>query len=308
MYTIKRAAELTGVPAATLRAWERRYDVVEPRRTDAGYRIYDEESLDRIRDMAALLADGWSASNAAAEVGRRRLATGTTTPVTPPSPAAPPPAGVDPPVESPADGAAATARLVEAAAALDPAGVARVLDERFALTSFEHVVDGWLMPALEEVGRAWADGRISVAGEHLVAHAVLRRLAGAYDAAASRPGGPTVIIGLPAGVHHELGIFAFAVALRRLGANTVYLGTDLPSPAWSAALDVHGARCAALSAPGPDDVPAARELVKTLRSSHGTVAVFVGGSRQDDVHAPGVTRLGHAIAPAAAEVAAALTR
>ena len=306
MYTIKRAAELTGVPAATLRAWERRYELVEPRRTDAGYRIYDEESLDRIRDMAALLADGWSASNAAAEVSRRRLSAGPGTVTTPPSPAGPPPSGVDAPPESPADGASATARLVAAAAALDPAGVARVLDERFALTSFEHVVDDWLMPALEEVGRAWADGRISVAGEHLVAHAVLRRLAGAYDAAASLSRGPTVIIGLPAGVHHELGIFAFAVALRRLGANTVHLGADLPSPAWSAALGVHGARCAVLSAPGPDDVPAAQELVDTLRSSHDTLPVFVGGGRQDDIDGPGVTRLGHAIASAAAEVAAFL--
>lgn len=306
MYTIKRAAELTGVPAATLRAWERRYGLVDPQRTEAGYRIYDESSLDRIRDMAALLADGWSASNAAAEVGRRRPAPGTTTPTAPPSPAAPTPPGADAPVESPTDGADATTRLVEAAAALDPAGVARVLDERFALTSFEHVVDDWLMPALEEVGAAWADGRISVAGEHLVAHAVLRRLAGAYEAAASLPRGPTVIIGLPAGVHHELGIFAFAVALRRLGVNTVHLGPDLPSPAWGAALDVHGAQCAVLSAPGPDDVPAARELVETLRSSHDTVSVFVGGSRQDDVDGPGVTRLGHAIAPAAAEVAAFL--
>lgn len=163
MYTIKRAAELTGVPAATLRAWERRYAVVEPARTDAGYRLYDEDSLGRIRDMAVLLADGWSASTAAAEVSRRRDVAETVAP--PPSP----------------DGGPAVTRLIEAAAAMDPAGVARVLDERFALTSFESVVDDWLMPALEEVGLAWADRRISVAGEHLVAHAVLRRLAAAYD-------------------------------------------------------------------------------------------------------------------------------
>lgn len=303
MYTIKRAAELTGVPAATLRAWERRYDIVEPRRTDAGYRIYDEESLDRIREMAALLDDGWSASNAAAEVARRRLSAGSATPSTPPSPLS----GADAPSLSPAEGAAATARLIEAATSLDPEAVARVLDERFSRTSFELVVDDWLMPALDEVGRAWSEGRISVAGEHLVSHAVLRRLAAAYDAAGSRPGSPSVIIGLPAGVHHELGVFAFAVALRRLGVNTVHLGPDLPSPAWSTALEAHAARHAVLSVPRPEDVPATRELIETLRSSHDDVSVFVGGGRQDDLDVPGVIRLGHAIAPAAAQVAASLT-
>lgn len=294
MYTIKRAAELTGVPTATLRAWERRYDVVEPSRTDAGYRLYDEDSLERIRDMAALVADGWSASTAAAEVHRQREVGDTTVREATPSPPPPPPGDRAP-----------TTRLVEAAAEMDPAAVAAVLDERFALTSFESVVDDWLMPALEEVGRAWADGRISVAGEHLVAHAVLRRLASAYDAAASHAVGPTVVIGLPAGVRHELGIFAFAVAARRRGLTTIYLGPDLPSSAWGATVGIHRARCAVLSVPDREDLPAARELVATLRSSHEDAALFVGGRYQDAVDE--ASRLGHAIGPAAAELAATLS-
>ena len=51
MYTIKHAAALTGVPEATLRAWERRYAVVSPHRTAAGYRLYDEDQLDVLRTM-----------------------------------------------------------------------------------------------------------------------------------------------------------------------------------------------------------------------------------------------------------------
>lgn len=297
MYTIKRAAELTGVPAATLRAWERRYDVVEPRRTDAGYRLYDDAALERLRTMAGLVADGWTASTAAAEVGRRTTS--------PPSPTPAQPAAA--PGHEHTTETESTQRLLDAAGAMDPTALADVLDERFSLGSFERVVDDWLMPALEEVGRAWADGRISVAGEHLVAHAVLRRLAAVYDAAASRTDGPTAIIGLPAGVHHELGIFAFAVALRRRGISTVYLGPDLPAPAWSAALEAHDAGCVVLSAPSEADLPAAREVVTALRSTHGLASVFVGGGRQEDVTDPGVTHLGHAIGPAAARVASALT-
>lgn len=296
MYTIKRAAELSGVPAATLRAWERRYGLVEPERTDAGYRLYDDDAVDRVRDMATLVADGWSASTAAAEVSRRRAAP--VAPATPEAAAAPEP--------TPAVGADMTRRLIDAASVMDATGVARVLDERFALGSFESVVDEWLLPTLDEVGNGWADQRISIAGEHLVAHAVLRRLAAAYEAAASRPGGPTVVVGLPGGAHHELGIFAFAVALRRRGVDVVYLGPNLPAPAWRAALESHTSRIAVLAVPQRRDLKAACDVVDALQDADSAMRIFVGGGHQDDLDAPGVIRLGHTIGTAAAEVSALL--
>lgn len=309
MYTIKRAAELTGVPAATLRAWERRYDVVEPLRTDAGYRLYDDEALTRLRTMAELVADGWTASTAAAETGRRHSDTGSRSPAPPAPPAGPPtPSPADgrhfeaPPSHlstPPSSGGDATRRLLDAAATMDATTVAAVLDERFATGSFETVVDDWLLPALVELGEAWADGRVTVAGEHLVAHTVLRRLAAAFDAAASKVGGPRVVVGLPAGAHHELGIFAFAVALRRLGVDVVYLGADLPTDAWTAALAAHTARCVVIGVPRRPDARAARTLASALAEHHG-VTVCVGGSHQDDVDA--ATPLGHAVGPAAVAV------
>lgn len=304
MYTIKRAAELTGVPAATLRAWERRYGVIEPARTESGYRLYDEDCLARIRAVASLVDDGWAPSQAAREVERTGVPKGieplisTSGRIPVPSPATPV-LPSDAPLD-PSDG------LIDAAARLDAGEVSRVLDEQFAAGSFESVIDGWLMPTLGEVGRAWSDGRISVAGEHLLAHAVLRRLSAGYEAAASRRDGPTVIVGLPAGCHHELGIFAFAVALRRAGLDVVYLGPDLPSDAWRAALDVHVARAAVLAVPRPQDAPAARAVIEAVSASHPAVTVAVGGGHQDEVAGDEVTRLGHAIGPAAASLAAAL--
>ena len=65
MYTIKRAAELTGIPVATLRAWERRYAVVRPERSSGGYRLYDDRALADLVLMQALVDQGWSAGQAA---------------------------------------------------------------------------------------------------------------------------------------------------------------------------------------------------------------------------------------------------
>src|SRR6187431_1991425 len=68
MYTIKEAALRTGLTEPVLRAWERRYGVVTPARTAGGYRVYDETALRRLRSMRRLIADGWSASSAAAAI------------------------------------------------------------------------------------------------------------------------------------------------------------------------------------------------------------------------------------------------
>src|SRR3954449_5073905 len=71
MYTIKRAAELTGISVATLRAWERRYAVVSPQRSDGGYRLYGPEDVRALAIMNSLVNEGWSAREAAAETTRR---------------------------------------------------------------------------------------------------------------------------------------------------------------------------------------------------------------------------------------------
>src|SRR5690606_11746275 len=146
--------------------------------------------------------------------------------------------------------------LLEAGHRLDSAQVADILDEAFARAGFERVVDDWLMPALVAIGEAWADGRISVAGEHLLSYAVSRRLAAAYEAAGSRPTRPVVVIGLPTGARHELGILAFAVAARRAGFATTYVGADLPADDWDAAVSARAAAAVVLAVPRAADIVA----------------------------------------------------
>src|SRR4051794_18999940 len=65
MYTISHAAALAGVSVELLRAWERRYGLVSPVRTPAGYRLYDDAAIDRLRHMRTLVDSGWSARTAA---------------------------------------------------------------------------------------------------------------------------------------------------------------------------------------------------------------------------------------------------
>jgi methylmalonyl-CoA mutase cobalamin-binding subunit len=198
--------------------------------------------------------------------------------------------------------------LVAAAAALDPSAVTKLLDEHFATGSFEQAVDGWLLPELERLGRAWAEGYVSVAGEHLAAAAVQRRLSAAFDAAAlDRGRSPLLLTGLPAGCRHELGILAFATAARRQGLAVIYLGPDLPLSDWLTAAQRHRPDAVVIAVPTPSDVAPALEIVEGFAGRRALVAI--GGRHQDAVmKAAGrlgsrsVVALGHDIARAASQL------
>src|SRR5436190_6088472 len=68
VYTVKHVARMTGIPADTLRMWERRYGVVEPSRSDGGYRLYDDNAVRRLAVMHALVSAGCSPRLAAEQV------------------------------------------------------------------------------------------------------------------------------------------------------------------------------------------------------------------------------------------------
>lgn len=294
MYTIKHAAELTGIPVATLRAWERRYGVVAPERTDGGYRLYDAPALARIRAMRDLVATGWSPRQAADEVSRG-------------GDAGPGPLMAGERVDAERVDAERTAtELVDATRDLDTARLAAILDDRFSRGSFESVVDDWLMPALRGIGDAWAAGGLSTAAEHLAAHAVLRRLAAAFEAASRGTDGPRVLVGLAPGCRHELGALAFATAARRAGLSVTYLGADLPVESWLDAVEHGRPDAVVLPVPRRRDVVAVTSVVAAVHDAYPHVQIVVGGGFQDLVQGP-AQPLGHRIGDASERLAQALS-
>jgi methanogenic corrinoid protein MtbC1 len=267
VYTIKEAALRAGIGVPLLRAWERRYGVVRPTRTPAGYRLYDDAAIDRVRAMRQLVEEGWTASQAAQHIAAGGV-----------------PARINDASDRTTFGPELASgdvdfghALVESAAALDMATIEALLDDAFASGSFERVVDDRLMPALNALGDAWARGDVSVAGEHAASYAVLRRLSAAFEAAG--PGSTAhqpVLVGLPAGSRHEIGALAFATALRRRGIGAIYLGADIPLESWLEAARRTGGRAVVIGIPTSADVSRAKAVAQALLEVEGLV-VAVGG-------------------------------
>ncbi|MGD8150002.1 MerR family transcriptional regulator [Ornithinimicrobium sp. Y1694] len=282
-YRMYQVAELTGVAPATLRAWENRYGVVATARTRQNHRLYSEADVATLTRMAELVGQGMSASRAAKQVSLPAASAAIAEPSSPPT----------------------SFDLVWAAQTFDPVFLDRVLDGAFAAGELEDVLDGWLMPALADLGKAWGEGRVDVAGEHFVSGAVNRRLSGYFEAARPKGGGPVVVVGLPPRAYHQLAVLAFAVCLRRCGVDVRYLGADVPVEGWVRTVEVLSPAAAVVAVPTAMDVKPAGEVVRELEPM---VRVIVGGGAAAAVaERHPVTQLPMSLAGAARDLATQLT-
>jgi DNA-binding transcriptional MerR regulator len=256
-FRIQVAAELSGIPAATLRAWERRYGIPVPRRTASAYRLYTNEDVELLRRMRDLVAEGVSPAEAARVV----LASSTC---------------VSEDEHVPVDGLdLAQARLLAATQRWD----AKAIDDELtrvsmlldAQTFFERVVS----PVLAEVGARWARGDLAIAQEHLLSdrlelavRATLRTM--------ERSDGPIVLLACIDAEQHVLGVLGAALKFAQNGARTVVLGAMTPPDAMGEAVRNLGPRLVGLSmAIAP---PAGQALFAGYGEACGATPWVVGGA------------------------------
>jgi MerR family transcriptional regulator, light-induced transcriptional regulator len=206
---IGQLAKRTGVSPELLRAWEQRYGLLQPTRTAGGFRLYRAADEARVQRMQRLVAGGLAAAQAA----RLVLSDGEPAP-----PTASPPATT-------LEDAAAT--LTASLDRLDEQAANSALDRLFSAYTVEMVLQDVVLPYLHRLGERWEAGEVSVAQEHFASNLLRGRLLGLAQGWGQGQG-PLAILACVPGEHHELGLLAFGVALRRRGWRITYLGTDSP--------------------------------------------------------------------------------
>ena len=203
---IGELARRTGTSPELLRAWEQRYGLLRPTRSEGGFRLYSDQDETRVLRTKGLIAEGLSASEAA----RRALG----------------PEGSEGDEDVPATEGLAT-DLREALDRFDEDGATRALDRMLAALSLETVMQQVLLPYLHVLGNRWASGEISVAQEHFASSLIRGRLLGlARGWGAGR--GPSLLLACPPGEEHDLGLIMFGIAAWRRGWRITYLGQDTP--------------------------------------------------------------------------------
>ncbi|MEN9787852.1 MAG: hypothetical protein RLZZ299_3116 [Pseudomonadota bacterium] len=269
-YRVKTVAALTGIPRATLVAWERRHGVLEPRRSSGGYRVYTDDDVQVLRRLKAMTDEGLAISEAV-----RILATR--------SPGVSRGAEPAPDEASPAAAGSTAAALYEALIRFDRAAADACLAH--TLLGFETAITDVYMPVLQRVGDAWAAGALNVAQEHFASDYCRERLLHAFHAlgAGPRDGVPVVCAGLP-GERHELALLAVAARLAMRGFRVTWLGADLPVHELVAHLAAFRPALACVSAMRPEAAGEVQALAAEVRAgAPPEVIVAVGGPAVRDV-------------------------
>jgi MerR family transcriptional regulator, light-induced transcriptional regulator len=242
----------TGVRPETVRAWERRYNLVQPARSAGGFRLYSRADEERIHAMRALLAEGVAAAEAARQARSGRGAASA-------------------PVRSPD---AEADRLRAALEAYDEEAANAVLDRALGAFSLDVFTGSVVLPAMAEIGSRWAAGHVSVAQEHFAASVVRGRLL-AISRGWGSGMGPLALLACPPGEHHDIGLIAFGLSLRSRGWRIVYLGQDTPLDTIAETVRRLAPALVVMSVATPEPLASA---IPGLADVAALVPVWVGGS------------------------------
>jgi DNA-binding transcriptional MerR regulator len=209
-YSIKDLEHLSGIKAHTIRIWEKRYQLLDPDRSDTNLRYYSDEDVRRILNVAMLVKNGYKISNVASfdnaklqvEVLRQNKNL------------LDPDKNID--------------QLLLNTVNLDTFGFEQLLNKIIQENGFTKTIQSVIFPFFERIGLLWQAGSIFVAHEHFISNLIRNRLiieAAKFDNHLSEK---TILFFLREDELHELGLLYFNFLAAENGFKCVYLGQSLP--------------------------------------------------------------------------------
>jgi DNA-binding transcriptional MerR regulator len=289
LFHIGDLARRVGVTVETLRAWERRYGLLEPRRSVGGFRLYSPQDEAIVRAMLVEIERGFPPAQAA----RLALAGART------REAAPEP-------ERAAERgrfAAARTQLIAALIAFEDRRVHVLIDRLLAEFTLDTVLDEVMLPGVREIGDGWERGKVTVAQEHFASNLIRERVLG-LDRPWDQGSGPRAILACPPDERHDIGLVSFGIVLRRGGWRITFLGADTPVQTVS---ETAAALCAELVVLASVMDGRLAAVAPALRDLAATIPVAIAGraATEDLARSTGTLLLAEAPVAAAHRVAAA---
>jgi DNA-binding transcriptional MerR regulator len=211
---IRTVSSLTGVNSVTLRAWERRYDLIKPVRTPKGHRLYTMADVALIQQVLALLANGMS-------IGQVRYVLNTDALGPGPGPTASHEPGTD-------LWGHHQRRLLQAIAVFDEGALNDLYTEVLSLYPVDIVTRRLIVPLLQELGERWIQGKGSIAEEHFFSVFLRNKLGARFHHLNRTPRGPKLLAACLPGEQHEIGLLLFALTALDRDYSIVLLGSNTP--------------------------------------------------------------------------------
>ncbi|MFZ1291125.1 MAG: MerR family transcriptional regulator [Melioribacteraceae bacterium] len=272
-YPIKVVSNLTGLSIHVIRAWEKRYNVVVPQRSETNRRLYSKEDVEKLKLLSTASAHGYSIGTIstlnyyelknllnASKLSESEFSTNR----------------MD--QKNEVENTSHLDKCISAVKELNAHGLEYELYNALKDLSQPKFIDELLTPLLEDIGDMWKSGEIRIVNEH-VSSAVIRKILNSLIDNNSIPSNaPSIIIATPKGQLHELGALMIAVIASADGWNVTYMGPDLPAEEIAAAIDRLRPKIVALSIVYPnDDFTLDREMAKLKRLLNNGTKIIAGG-------------------------------
>jgi MerR family transcriptional regulator, light-induced transcriptional regulator len=216
VYNIKAISNMVGLLPVTLRAWERRYSFLHPRRGNQGYRLYSENDLQTLRWVKTQVDSGLSISRAVDHLNDLRVK------------------GLDPTDEVQKEMAVNSVaietiskQLFDSIISFNNTAASETMRRAFAVYSVDQVLSQVVTPTLIEIGEAWHQGNLPVATEHYASQFFLQHLMSMLTTTMPPTHHQVIIASGAPGEEHQIGLLMLVVMMRWRGWDIKYLGPNI---------------------------------------------------------------------------------
>lgn len=264
-YSIKELERLSGIKAHTLRIWEKRFDLLKPKRTDTNIRYYADDDLKKILNVSLLCNSGEKISKIASLTDSEICAA----------------------VQKLEEGGFLLEKrlddFVKAMLDLDEIAFNKIFDKVVKELGFQEALTKVVFPFLKKVGILWLSDEIQPIHEHFTTNLIRNKMIAAIDGLSAIEEGKKAVLFLPEDEFHELGLIFFNFLLKQRGIKTYYLGQTTPIAEVKAMVETVNADFVLTYTL----VKSKKEIVEVLSQLEGfndTVIYFLEHSTQNKYH------------------------
>lgn len=211
VYSINDLEKLCGIKAHTLRIWEKRYEIITPKRTAANIRYYLDDDLQKVLNIAFLNKNGVKISKIA-KLSEKELVEEVSKYT-----------DVDVTDDDKMDA------LIFAMIELNEYKFNKILDHNIKENGYEATMNEIIYPFMDKLSMMWMAGSVKGAHENFVASLIRRKTIIAIDQYSTtfNPKAPKFILFLPKEETHELSLLFLHFLLKKMGATVINLGTNV---------------------------------------------------------------------------------
>ncbi|PYZ94482.1 MerR family transcriptional regulator [Salipaludibacillus keqinensis] len=272
-YNIKAVSNILGIHPGTLRAWERRYKIIEPVRNDAGHRLYTDEQMKVLKWIIDKVDQGFTIGQAVELLDKQDVLE-----------------DMNHEAINKTQLEAFQQDLLQSLLQFDEHKANRLLDQAFNVFSIEKVVISVLGGILIDVGDKWERNEISIAHEHYVTSYLRTKIGMVFHQLPVNSLLPKVVCVCGPNEQHEIGLLIFTFFLRRRGYETIYLGSGIPEKDICLVVEETMPKLIVISCTIVDHLSDTLRVANQLTENFSELKVGIGGHAVNNL-----SQSGHAI-------------